>query len=243
MFVALMKGKAMTVNPFSFDTGIKSDYDGEVTEAAFEQGQSGNWSLKLTFDIDGEEWHQSYSVGKDWSSFDGGETISHPNGDKARINNRTAYADFVACAMGTDAAGEVVKRNEAYGGGNLGLLHAGLWVGLGFHMDALTREGIKRTDAGDWVAGERVLPTKGWVVKEGGDGGVGKGAGTTAASGDSIHPLDLARLVAAAKSSANLGDFADKILAMTTFDGQPAHENATIMDKLGTPGWFEELKG
>jgi hypothetical protein len=242
-------------DPYSGDSGLRSDFDGEVVLARFEQGTRGNYNLELTFDIDGEEYKQRYSVGKDWVSYDGGETIEHPNGEKARFNNRTAYFDFISAAMGSggEVENELRRRNrELYD--NHGPMHAANWEGFRFHMDALTRKGIVQNDEGVWVDGERVLPTKGWVVNPPQAGAAPSTARTNTRTATRtttrttprtathtevvvVDPADLALITHAAKTTTDLGAFADAVMDLTGVDGEKMISNADIMSMINPDTW------
>lgn len=231
----------MVDNPFTFESGMKVDYDGVIVLARFEQDQNHRYQLNLTFEIDGDETYvQRYGIGNDWASDDGGDTVYHPNGDKARFHQSCAYTSFINYAMKTDAAEEIVKRNnDLYGGGNNGLRHGGLWEGLGFHMDAVTLPGIRQDpETKAWVSGERPLPTKGWVVRES-----AAPSPSASSSNGAISDADMALIRGAAASSSDVQSFALSVMNLDKSDGSGKMGTDTaITSKLGAPGWFESLK-
>src|ERR1700677_1270460 len=98
------KGSQMS-DEFTFESGLKEDWDGTIVYARFEQQGRGNWALVLKSLADptpdepeGEEVdHRPLSVGgadKGWTSHDGGEEIMGAT-VKQKYHERSTIAQFI----------------------------------------------------------------------------------------------------------------------------------------------------
>jgi len=167
-------------DPFAPGSNLKEDYDGVMKEVTFEKSTQGdNYTAHMVvLADDGEEIESFLSLGKDWATYDGGRTVEHPRGVKAKFNGQTGYSEWITFAMGgyegnradpdgkpadiergLGAAAVMRERNRRLG--NRGPQCAELWDGLRFHFDVLERRG--RTRKGDeWVdtVVERMLPVR-----------------------------------------------------------------------------------
>lgn len=78
----------------------------------------------IGLDEDGEPFTYKMTVGADWSSSDGGKTISHPT--KTRINRNSTYGHWLNSSMTIPPLVEELSKRDS---GN-GPLSADIWVGL-----------------------------------------------------------------------------------------------------------------
>lgn len=136
---------------FDTDKGIKEDYDGTIKDSFFQVGEQGRTNLVLMVVADdGEEVEARYSIGPDWASFDGGETVEHPNKTKIRADSQLAV--LVEKAMLSGAEHVIRQRSSANGG--KGQRTAKLWPGLKFHWDVEAKPyDFKNRETGEQVQG------------------------------------------------------------------------------------------
>lgn len=136
---------------FDTDKGIRDDYDGVVYEAYFQAGDRGtNLVLMVVADDDGEQVEARYSVGQDWASFDGGETVEHPSKSKVRADSQ--LATLVERAM--QAGAEDIIRERSIANGRKGQRTAALWPGLKFHWNVEAKPyDFKDRETGEDVKG------------------------------------------------------------------------------------------
>ena len=125
-------------------SNLKEDFTGVIRDAQFVKSDRGdNWQLRVWIDADdGDEVEQGYGVGGDWASYDGGQTIEHPKGERTKINNQTSYAGWITAAVKSGAEEELRGRNRDLN--NQGYRAAALWTGLRFHFDVVEVPGRTR---------------------------------------------------------------------------------------------------
>lgn len=117
---------------WEFGSGNRSNYDLYITEsyfatdAAYQSGEAILLQL-IGHDEDGNEAKEIFSVGKDWTSTDGGKTIESTKGSGAKINQGSMYARFCQSAIKCTPDGLLAKRGTEK--------ESSVWAGLIFHMD------------------------------------------------------------------------------------------------------------
>lgn len=160
----------MPFDVFSFETGRKSGYQGQVVLGRWGQRDAAsNFSLELTFEIpgDAEGDKKFFAVGGDqWVSRDG-EVLMNKNGEGHTFSNRSGIARFLgACLALPDVAAEMRKRNqELYSG--YGPMNGAFYEGFWFQMEEVEVQGtIRDPQTGAFSDGlvKVVLPTAGGVV-------------------------------------------------------------------------------
>jgi hypothetical protein len=178
-----------TFDPFAPGSNLKEDFDGTVREVVFEKSENNdNYNAHLYVRADdGDEVESFLSLGRDWTSYDGGRSVEHPRGNRTKFNAQTTYSEFVTFAMGgfdgdkedptarpadlgrgLGAAETMRARNRQLD--NRGPQFADLWQGLRFHFDIVKRQGRQRKvnvdeqgrRSDEWVdiVQERMMPVR-----------------------------------------------------------------------------------
>jgi hypothetical protein len=126
-------------DPWSTETGLLTDYEGEVIEAWFTTDPKYNDGKTLLFvmkmktdDADNPEWEERYGCGPDWGSYDGGETAEHPKGDTKRFNKNSQYGHLIDKALECGAGEALASRGTPRS--------AKVWVGTKWFFEAETKE-------------------------------------------------------------------------------------------------------
>ena len=117
---------------WSLESGLRDDVVISIATAYFATTSDSNYPniLRLHlvgFDETGEPFTLKMSVGSDWSSVDGGRTISHPT--KNRINKNSIYGHFIEASLQIPQLANVLRSR-----GNP--LSAEVWQGLIIHCQA-----------------------------------------------------------------------------------------------------------
>lgn len=251
-------------DPFAGETGLKANYEGEITDAFFQSADFGlRLNLKVVDIATGEEDEKFYSCGPDWGSYDGGETCEHPKGDKKGFNNQTAIFELISSAFSSGAEEELRRRSREQFDGK-GPKAAGIWKGLRFYWEAKTEEKsyIDKDDGNKRKTREvtRILPTKFLGV---GDGAVATGGTTSPATSASPAPTGApastpspAAPASSTPSLAEMGLPDDqvvqiKVKAKTTTYGEwvdfvmalpDTINNGTLMAAIGEESFYTGLK-
>ncbi len=220
------------------DTGLKEDYTGTITSALFVQNTTGsnpNYSLQLVIAADdGDEPIIKLGCGKNWTSYDGGETIQGASSTQ-RFNHNTSYWRFITAANKAGAAEEMEKRNQAY---DLhGPSHANFWVGMRFHFDVeIDMNAQTQDETGKWVKVEGGRPYA-TVTKY-------LGCDESTPSGQtSLDGLaDIGQLTELAKNSDTHQAFMTAVSAARGIDNEPLIRNREIVVKIADEKWYEDLK-
>src|SRR2546430_15941686 len=123
------------------DTGFKTGR-ATVTDSFFQPTEYG-LSLVLVKDYgDGEDpTNDYYSVGRDWSSPDGGETIEHSKG-KEKIGANSAYWTLIVNSAKAGAAEALKARGQP--------MQASVWKGLDCEWDIIQDPTRKMNQQGQW---------------------------------------------------------------------------------------------
>lgn len=237
---------------FTYDKGLKDDYEGVITDAWFgvpenAQGRVHLYLKKLA--DDGEEVEDRYPVGTDWASFDGGKTVEHPSKTKLRDDSGAATLTTKAFECGA----EDVLRERSAALDHSGPKAAALWPGLKFHwyVDEKPYK-VKDRETGEMSEGvsRRSYPDRFVGVVDGAVGGSASGANpstTSSTGGDnstaSADPLDGVDPAIAAKlkilaQTKPYSDWVDECLALTE-----VRDNAILLSALGDEGFYNKLKG
>ena len=119
-------------------SGLLDDYTYTIenawfsTDAAYNQGTSMMLFLEGTaVDAEGEihEDHQErYSIGSDWSTFDGGKSVQSDKGSKF-INKSSLYGRLITACIEDCGIEEILDKRTQDNG-----LTASMWIGMKFHM-------------------------------------------------------------------------------------------------------------
>lgn len=246
-------------DPYKPGTGLKDDFDGTIVDEVFTPDpQSGNWKVTLmTVDDAGEEWPVNYWLGNEWESFDGGETVKHPKGERQLFSNQSQYSDFIVHAMEAGARDVMYARLKD----GMGPRVAANWHGMKFHWDVLDRPARRpKTDAeGNPVMGAngrqewenttttRLLPTKYLGIE--GQEKLDVAAGTAAPAPSTtttdplagIAPRMVGTIVQAAKANSYAG-FLDTMLDLCDEDNVPIMERPEISQAAASEDWYMSLK-
>lgn len=222
---------------FDTDKGIRDDYDGTVKESFFQAGDQGATNLVLTVIADdGEEVEARYSVGTDWASFDGGETVEHPSKSKIRADSQLATLVERAMLCGAES----VIRERAAGKGQR---TAALWPGLKFHWDVEAKPyDFKDRETGEQIKGTsyKSYPTKFFGVVEipkAEDAfGESTGSSTGSATGSAQAPADIMARLKVLAQSKNFAEWVDEAL---TIDW--VRDN--MLSALSDESFYNSLKG
>lgn len=136
---------------FKLDSGLRETMDLTIVMAYFAthaeyQGGRVHLLFLTGFDEAGDEQEVRMSVGGDWSSADGGKTITHPT--KSHINRNTIYGHFLTHAM------EVPELRDALITQPGGPTTAAIWENLIIHLDLTSISFGRNLDPQ-----ERLMPT------------------------------------------------------------------------------------
>lgn len=228
----------MAFDPFSGDSGLPEG-DFTIESAVFIQNDQGDWPINLVLKgDDGSETTQRYSIGKQFSSFDGGESVSGPKAD-SRFNTSTAYFKFMQNAIKAGANEVLRERSDALYEG-MGPMHANLWAGLRFNFEVKKDMSAREPDpdkAGSWRAvegGKDVsVPVK-YL-------GVAEGASSNNGQASLMDSADLMRLAELARESETFAQFGTALMKLSDSSGDPMAKNTKIMSQLNQ-AWYEELR-
>jgi hypothetical protein len=127
-----------TLDAWKLDSGLRSDMVMSIHSAYFAPHadyQSGQQLLLFLLGTDENEEPYEYrmSVGADWQSPDGGNTIVHPTKKQQRINGSTIYGHWISFALQIPELAAVLMERGAP-------TNASIWIGLQLH---LTEQEIK----------------------------------------------------------------------------------------------------
>ena len=119
-------------------SGLLDDYDYTIenawfsTDAAYQNGTAMLLFLEGTaVDSEGEihgDHQERYSVGADWSTFDGGKSVQSDKGSRF-INKSSLYGRFITSCIDVCGIEEVLDKRTTDNG-----LTASMWIGMKFHM-------------------------------------------------------------------------------------------------------------
>ncbi len=241
-------------NPFTPGTGLKDDFDATIIRGQFvPDPQSTRVTLKLWLDCDdGEEYELRLGLGNDWDTFDGGDSVKHPKGDRQLFHHNTQYSDFIVHAMNAGAQDAMFAHNKNYN--DMGPRFAAFWVGFRFHFNVLQRPSSKRSEKVNedgtkevtWEDIEvgRVLPTK--YLGIAGDVVVGTDAAAPSAPTNSdplavLDQISQGKVRAAAKSAADYGAFIDLMLALTDNNDVPIMDYDDVQRAVADESWYAAL--
>lgn len=221
-------------------SGLLTDYEGTVVKAEFatdidyQQGIPTLLFLTLEYaDKDSGETFENkerYSVGADWKSYDGGETVEHPKGPTQRINKNGQYGRLIDAAIEAGGADLLRKRGKA--------TNAGVWVGTRWHFAEVS------TDYN--IDGNKITSTKNFPDKYLGvieDGGSGKaesppvkaetnGAGTL----DDVDPALVLQMTGLAREH-DYSSWVDQCMGLTG-----VAESDTLVVALADDKLYTQLK-
>jgi hypothetical protein len=239
------------------DSGLKEDFTGTIFEAEWVQGQRGGYSLQLKILADDEEVVQvNLGAGKDWVSYDGGESVKGP-GPRAKFNERSGMWRWISAAVKAGAGDELKRRDRERFNGK-GPLYAAVWLGLRFHFDVVKEPGDRPDEKGEWKPVEGGIPAI-RPVKYLGSGEESEketpkvetqkltrtkrpAPTTTPSNGADISENDLEILKGLATRHNDYGQFADAVMETEDSAGVVFAKNRNVMMRLSREEWFEELR-
>jgi len=254
---------------FSWDSGLKEDWDGVVKDSIFIQQDRGNYALQLiSLADDGEEVvHRPLSVGgadKGWHSYDGGETIVGAT-ENQKYHARSSVAGFIDAAAKSGAEAELRRRSTGLYGSR-GPYHAALWVGLRFHWDVVTviqQRQNQQTKEWEDTQVQIMVPTRYLGTAEMQQQqlqpqqvqpqqtpppaqSIQQQIPTTTfqqpATNGGIPEEDLVNLKLLAMEHEEWGAFADAVLSGTATNGESYVKNTTIRANVSKKEWFDQLR-
>jgi len=236
-------------NPYKPGSGLKDDFDGVIVDGTFTTDpQTGGTSIILMVQCDdGDEWPARYGCGTGWESYDGGDTVRHPGGERQLFNANTAYSDFMQHAWDAGGKDDMLGRIKSVGGPTV----AANWNQMKFHWEVLERPiRVPRDDESGRRVWEnstmnRTLPTKylGLHAASAAAAAAAVTSGVTL-SDDPLRVLDgvtAGKVRVAAKDSATYEQFIDAMLALTTADGAPIMEFMEIGAAVADSNWYTTL--
>jgi hypothetical protein len=142
---------------WKLDSGLRESMDLTIHSSYFStsadyQGGRVYMLFLLGEDENGDPQELRLSVGSDWSSADGGQTITHPT--RRHINKNSIYGHWIQNAIeledvvdGTTLRDVLVNRETP--------MYAELWIGIKLHLDLVEIKFGRNIDPM-----ERLLPTK-----------------------------------------------------------------------------------
>lgn len=128
------------------ESGFLSSYMGKVTDAYFgvdNKYDPNTTLLFLKFQTDDDmrpEHEERYSVGEGWKTYDGGETIEHPDQTKnpgKKINGNSQYGKMLGKLLELDCVREIADH-AVEAGIKGGPFNSQAMVGTTFHMEEVT---------------------------------------------------------------------------------------------------------
>lgn len=250
------------------DTGLKEDFDGTIFAAEWVANQKGNYSLTLrVLADDDDEVEIRLNLGpttKNWTSYDGGETVTNQSSNRGKFHLQSDYFRWLAAASKAGAEEEIRERGrKRFDGAGQGPRHAALWLGLKFHFDVVNEPGRRSGEDGVWKDVEipAIRPTKylGSGEEEEKETPAPKARKTPPASraqtnsppstsvsphanGPEISSDDLAILRQLAGQAADYESFADTVMETEDSDGVVFVKNRAVMTAMADESWFEGLK-
>lgn len=235
-------------NPYKPGTGLKSDFPAPILNGVFSDGQ-----IILMLNADGEEYPVKYGIGSGWESYDGGDSVKHPNGPKTLFNSNTGYSDFMSSAWDAGAKDIMMERVTTHGGPT----HANNWNLLIFHWEVIQRpgRGVKKDENGQDMTDEqgkkiwedrsfsRLLPVKYLGVIDTGD----VPSAVNVSSAPTLDPLTVldaataGKVRNAGKDSPTYESFIDTMLKLTTPAGTPIMDFTEIGAAVASMDWYLRL--
>lgn len=259
-------------DPLAGESGLLEDFDGTVVDSYFAIGQGNSADrtflfLKCTTDNpDTTETDLRFGVGPDWASFDGGETVEHPQ-NKRTFNNQTAIIELFQTALTCGAEDVLRERLKADPEAHKS---AAFWKGLAFHWNVKSEtKKMKDRDSGQMqdVVINRTLPTKFLGVVEGESGGgatavtpsgSGQAAAPTATSSETATetpgtagnaaegvdslPADLTAQIRLLAQNNDFSSFVDEVMGLTDQNNAPIIKVPGVMKALSDEAWYNQLK-
>lgn len=196
---------------YSLSSGLPSDFDFNITEAAFVTDSRYNDGNTVLLKLEGTTDHPDaatydmlLSCGTGWEIVGRGEAIQSENGKARNFNKNSGMGLFLDRAIKAGALDTLRKRGVPQ--------TAATWAGLGFHMD------LEEIDRGDYGKKDVLLPTA--FLGEGGAAApAGKGTPTTDDAG--VPKAVIAKLKSAAKKAADYAEFVDAAFAIDEVNANP----------------------
>lgn len=216
------------------DSGLKEDFDGTITfETRWNQFEGGNFTLDLKIQADDGDtvFVRGLGAGKNWTSYDGGESIQGPT-SKAKFHAKTGMWKWIAAATKA-GAGDYLRAKDAELGGGNGRTFAKVWDGLRFHFDVVDEQGTKRDDDGNFrdATVQVIRPTA----------FLGNGDAPATSNGNSTTPASIASVLReVAQKATSYKEFGD--LAMEALEKLPADQRKAGYIQIADEAYYESLK-
>jgi len=249
-------------DPYKPGSGLKSDFDGWIKDGVFASENYGTNIILMCDCDDGDEYAVRYGVGSGWESYDAGETVQHPGGERQLFSNSTGYSDFMVFAMEAGAR-EILYERVRNG---MGPRFAANYNGLGFHWDMVDRptRAPKLDELGQRVKDDRgreiwenttrqrLLPVAFLGVRDVQGHLPGSGAAATSTvtshattvTSDPLAALDVITAAKVRKAAVNAGDyisFVDEMLELTDSDDASIMDHDEIKEALANEDWYASL--
>lgn len=196
-------------------SGGYTDFEFEVTDAYFAESEAYNQKVGGTgggimlhllgrtslpeapiFEVDG--FHPSYTLSADWQTLDGGKTITHPKGDKAKLGKN--YGRF--CQRVVEITEDIADTPQDPLS-NADPRSAAIWVGTKWFLEE------EEFGSGQYKT-RKLMPTK----------YLGKGAGTVASASAGVNTTSASpsglreQVIQLATVSASFPEFQTKLLSI-----------------------------
>lgn len=147
----------MSIEDWGTETGLLTDYEGEVVDAWFGIDANYNAETSLLFlkmktnKEERPEHEERYSCGGGWGSYDGGHTVEHADGAGKKFNMNSQYGKLLGKVFEVGAGEALAGRGSPK--------QASVWVGTKWLMTEITNSWKDRT------TGEQKVSTKNFPSK------------------------------------------------------------------------------
>jgi hypothetical protein len=208
---------------------------------------------------DGEEYPVRYSVGPNWDTYDAGESVSHPAGQRQLFSGNSAYSDFMRSALEAGAKDVLYQRVKD----GQGPRFSANYNGLNFHWEQVERP-VRRPrvdDTGARVKDDRgkevwenatiprLLPVRFLGLHEGQATLPGVAAATAVEQGPmadtdplrTLDPITAGKVRQAAKRAADYVTFVDEMLELTDASDNSIMDHEMIKEALADENWYATL--
>lgn len=215
----------MSNDAWGTSSGFKSDYEIEVTNSYWSPptDKNPNWSLVWDgIDLDEDEEKERlamFGAGKDWASFDGGETVDHPEGNETKQGKTRQF--HTNSGVGQLIETLIDQLDTETLNGLPSPRNANVWVGSKWYMEEVKNSFTNRE--GNKVNTSKVLPTK--LVSWGDGSGSSSGGSGDSDSSGLFDPELVEKIRQLAIGSEDHGSFMNQAIAV---DGVATNDKLVI---------------